>query len=230
VAVLSAPADLLPAPTAGRLRRPSWRDPRLVVGIVLVLASVALGARVVAAADDTVPVWAAAGALAPGTALTKDRVTIARVRIEGDSAARYLSAVTGPPDVVVLRTVGPGEIIPASAVGPASSLQQRPVVIPVAQPLPVGLAVGAAADIWVSRKDTTTGAAVGAYAKPERIVQGAPVRAITRSGGTLGASSAAGVEVMLDTVQLPAVLDALANEAQVALVPVPGSAPAGGKG
>src|SRR5699024_7184933 len=33
----------LPSPAAVRLRRPGWRDPRLLLGVVLVAASVALG-------------------------------------------------------------------------------------------------------------------------------------------------------------------------------------------
>ena len=36
----------LPKPTAARLRTPSWRDTRLVVGLVLVLLSMAVGAKV----------------------------------------------------------------------------------------------------------------------------------------------------------------------------------------
>ena len=36
----------LPRPTAARLRQPSWRDTRLVVGVVLVLLSMAIGAKV----------------------------------------------------------------------------------------------------------------------------------------------------------------------------------------
>ena len=45
----------LPVPTAARLKRPGWRDARLVVGVVLVLASVVLGSWVVARLDDRVP-------------------------------------------------------------------------------------------------------------------------------------------------------------------------------
>ena len=39
--------------------RPGWRDPRLWVGVVLVTGSVVAGARLLAAADDMAPVWAA---------------------------------------------------------------------------------------------------------------------------------------------------------------------------
>src|SRR4051812_18960364 len=38
----------LPEPTAKRLQRPSWRDARLLVGVVLVLLGTVLGARLVA--------------------------------------------------------------------------------------------------------------------------------------------------------------------------------------
>ena len=51
----------LPTPTATRLRRPSWRDSRLLVGVLLVLVSTVLGSVVVARADDRVPVYAVKG-------------------------------------------------------------------------------------------------------------------------------------------------------------------------
>ena len=50
-------------PTALRLRNPSWRDPRLWVGVALVLVSVVAGARLLASADDTVGVWSASSDL-----------------------------------------------------------------------------------------------------------------------------------------------------------------------
>ena len=51
----------LPAPPANRLKPPSWLDGRLVVGIVLVLASVVVGAKVVASSGHFDEIWAAAG-------------------------------------------------------------------------------------------------------------------------------------------------------------------------
>ena len=51
----------LPTPTASRVRAPSWRDSRLLVGLLLVLLSTVLGSVVVARADDRVPVYAAKG-------------------------------------------------------------------------------------------------------------------------------------------------------------------------
>ena len=54
------------SPPAARLGRPRWRDARLLGGLLLVLLSVVLGARVLAAADDTVAVWSVTTDLAAG--------------------------------------------------------------------------------------------------------------------------------------------------------------------
>src|SRR4051812_3857138 len=101
------------APTGGvaaRLRRPSWRDPRLLIGLALLLSSVAIGARVVALADHTVPVLAARDTLPTGTPLTDDVLKVVRVRLTG-SDARYLDATQAiPRGQVLIRTVGAGEI------------------------------------------------------------------------------------------------------------------------
>src|SRR6476469_1490712 len=65
----AAAADVPAGRTPRRVRPPRWLDLRLVLGVLLVLGSVLLGARVVGAADATVPVWAVTGDLAAGTRL-----------------------------------------------------------------------------------------------------------------------------------------------------------------
>src|SRR3954468_16062952 len=80
-------ADALPGPTPRRVRPPRWLDLRLVLGVLLVLGSVLLGARVVSAADATVPVWAATGDLAPGTELTADDLVPVDVRLDDAAGA-----------------------------------------------------------------------------------------------------------------------------------------------
>lgn len=218
---MSLASATLPAPAAARLRRPTWRDPKLLVGVVLVLAAVALGARAVSAADETVPVWAARNVLSVGTPLTADELTVARVRL-GDAGEHYLSADGPPPSgLVLLRAVQAGELLPATAVGPADSFTRRPVVIPVLPPLAVGLRPGAVAEIWVALPKTSGGRAT--FGEPELLVEAADIRSVTAAEGALAASSPSGVEVMLEERDLPAVLDALAKEASVALVPIPGS-------
>src|SRR4051794_29363305 len=92
----SAAMSELVSPTAQRTGRPRWLDVRLVTGILLVLISVVVGARVVAAADTSEPVWVAAHDLAPGTQLSPDDLVRGRVHLYGQDG-RYLSAKGGSP-------------------------------------------------------------------------------------------------------------------------------------
>ncbi|KMM47274.1 hypothetical protein CWIS_00635, partial [Cellulomonas sp. A375-1] len=94
----------LPAPTAARLRRPGWRDPRLLAGIALVAAAVALGAWAVRSAQATVPVYATRAVLVPGTSVDAAALVVVDVRLPEIASGGYLSALEPlPEDVVALR-------------------------------------------------------------------------------------------------------------------------------
>ena len=208
-------------PTAHRLRRPSWRDPRLLIGLVLLFSSVAFGARVVALADHTEPVYAARGTLPTGTALNADALEVVRLRLKG-TAAEYLDARQPiPSGQVLIRTVGAGEIVPLTAFAPADRLLSRPVSIPIAGAPPVGLSAGGLVDVWSSAKRRD--AVGGGFDTPERIAKMVEVFDVHRPDTGLSGDRSGSVEVLLPDESLPLVLDALANEAQVVVLPVPGS-------
>ncbi|NLT54062.1 MAG: hypothetical protein GXX79_05745 [Actinomycetales bacterium] len=222
----------LPESRAARLHRPSVRDTRLLVGVVLVLAAALLGARAVAAADSRTPYWAARDTLPVGARVTPDALVLVRASL-GERSGAYLDGGLAPPaGLVVLRAVGAGELVPRSAVGRGSALALRPVTVPVQGPVPSGVRPGALVDVWASapREDGGAGGAggrPGAYATPRVLVAGAQVHAVVGGDGPLGSTGQQAVEVLVDPARLPAVLDALANEARTVLVAVPGSAPGG---
>lgn len=66
---------------APRLSKPSWKDPRLLIGILLVLASVAGVVALVGNAARTVPMYAAKDALVVGQSITVDSFTIVQVQL-----------------------------------------------------------------------------------------------------------------------------------------------------
>jgi hypothetical protein len=212
-----------PSTPAPRLRAPSWRDRRLVVGVLLVLASVLLGSWVVGTADRTRPVWAAASTLAPGDPVREGSLRVVRVHLDGDAAA-YLPADRALPEhLVALRTVGAGELLPGTAVGDAARLDRRAVGLPVASPLPRGLVKGAQVDVWVSGPSGPTGEE---RATPRLLAPGAEVAEVASDDGAFGSGSAT-VQVLLGQEELPDALAALADDARVALVVVPGTTPEG---
>ncbi|MEJ5914151.1 hypothetical protein [Pseudokineococcus sp. 1T1Z-3] len=209
---------------ARRVAVPSWRDPRLAVGVLLVLAAVVAGARVVAAADQTVPVYAAAQALTPGEPVGADDLAVVRVRVEGGAGAgAYVAADAAPADgLVALRTVGAGELVPAVALGSADEVGVRPVGVPVTGALPSALVPGALVDVWVTEVDPTQ---PGARLDPRRVVVSAPVAEVEADGGGLGSMATTTVQVLVGSGDLPDVLAALAADARVALVLTPGGEP-----
>jgi len=220
VAVSTGTARVGSAP-ARRIAIPSWRDPRLLVGVLLVLAAVVAGARVVAAADRTVPVYAAAQALTPGEPVGPEQLDVVRLRLDGGAGAgAYVSAEEPPAGgLVALRGVGPGELVPAVALGPADSLDVRPVGVPVQGALPSGLVEGALVDVWVTAVDLAT---PGALLEPRRVVEAAPVAEVDADTGALGSAATTTVQVLVGTGALPDVLAALAADARVHLVLTPG--------
>jgi hypothetical protein len=158
-------ADAPGSPRAGRLATPGWLDGRLVLGVLLVLVSVVVGARVLSAADQRQTVWTADRDLAAGTALSVDDVRPAQVRLFG-TAGEYLPA---PDDsfvgYVLDRPLSAGELVPVDALlRPGEDVDVRYVSVPVLPGrYPDGLRKGQQVDVWAT-PDQDAAAAQGATA------------------------------------------------------------------
>ncbi|QYJ02437.1 hypothetical protein KUV85_08795 [Nocardioides panacisoli] len=139
-------------PLAPRLRRTGWRDPRLWLGVLLVTVSVVGGARLLAAADDTVRVWVAAGALGAGSEVTEADLSVRRVRFaDAEDLARYYRARDPfPADRVLRRGVGAGELVPRSAVVPSAQVDTLRVPLEVApHQVPPSVTTGSVVDVYL---------------------------------------------------------------------------------
>jgi hypothetical protein len=176
-------AEPAPGPTPRRVRPPRWLDLRLVLGVLLVLGSVLLGARVVSAADATVPVWAVVADLAAGTELSGDDLVAVDVRLDS-AAAAYLSTGTRPEGRTLARAVRAGELLPRSALENPAELVQ--VALPVqAGYVPPGLERGQVVDVY-ALADPAAGASGEADGSVTLVVEEAPVQALSgRSDGVL---------------------------------------------
>ena len=221
------PGTGVPAPTpARRLRRPSWHDPRLLIGLLLVVGSVTAGSLVVAAADDTEPVYVATRPLLPGSRLDPTDLAVVHARLDS-ARTRYLSARARPPeDRVVVRSVPAGDLVPLSAVGSPADVDLRPVSVPVPQEGSEQVRPGVLVDVWVAARDPRRG--VGVYAAPRRVADAVPVAGRSTRQGALGSSTTTAAQVLLGPDLLPQVLEAVDNEARITLVPVPATVPGGG--
>ena len=217
----------LAVPQAVRLQRPRWRDARLLVGVLLVLSSVALGAYVVAHVDDRTAVYAARGPLVPGQRLTDDDLTRVDVQLGAELPA-YLSAAGGlAPDRFVLRPVPAGELVPAAAVGGRSQVGVQPLVLSVDAGSAAALQVGSTVDVYVNRVDPTAASSASrGFVGPELTLEAVSVSSLPRSSGGLGGGSSGdrAVQVMAPTPRIKEIIASVDLGARVTVVPVAGSA------
>jgi Flp pilus assembly protein CpaB len=163
-------------PSALRATPPGWRDPRLWVGLALVAASVVVGARVLAQADEATLVWAAAADLPVGQQLAEGDLVATRVRFLDDTdAGRYLAADRPLPERrTLLRPVAAGELVPADALGDpgGESLLSVPVSVPRLS-VPPDVGPGSLVDVWVT-VETGAGKTVSRPLLSDVVVLAAP--------------------------------------------------------
>ncbi len=214
----------LVSPPAVRLRPPGWRDPRLLVGIVLVACSVALGSWAFATADRTAPVYAADGPLVAGDPVTPDDVTVRQVRL-GDAAEAYLPADVALPDgLVAVRTVGDGELLPAAAVVDGGALDVRPIAVHPDGPVSSRVVQGSLVDLWSVPDGSEHPSGAVDVSAPRQLADGLVVAEVSEPSGTFSVSGGPTVHVLVPVADLADVLAALAGGGSVEVVPVPGAA------
>jgi len=140
-------------PPAVRVRGPRWKNARLIIGLLLILVSVAVGARLFATADRTTSVWAAARDLDVGAVLRDGDLVRRQVRLL-DVTDKYLAADTAPVGYTLTRAVGDGELVPSAAVrGPGAAGERRLVTVTVPRDrLPAQLSAGSRVDVYVTPK------------------------------------------------------------------------------
>lgn len=200
-----------PAPRSIR-RRFGWVDPRLVVGLVLVAASIAGVAFLVHSVDQRVLVYTAARTLSPGDALTADMLSTEPMRL-GEGFEHYFAATDALPEgAQVTRVIAAGELVPRSALGSAAAEQVSSVVIPVAGALPRAVDAGAQVEVWAAEQLEHLSFA------PPRVVTSATVAAVTRpSAVALG--SGITVELRVPRESVAHVLESVANKDAISLIP-----------
>lgn len=184
-------------PQGRRLPTPRWFDLRFVVGVLIVVIPIVVGAHVLAAADRFATVYLARRALVPGQHLVADDLVVGRVRFDG-GGERYVAAGQPPIGYVVTRYVAAGELLPLGALTatPTALAAERLVTVPVGVGhAPLDLTRGDVVDVYVSVKSPAGDKPV----RPRLVVGGAPVDSVSGSGAL---SSSGTVSVV---IEVPAV-------------------------
>jgi hypothetical protein len=199
------------------LKKPSWKDPRLLVGILLVLASVAGVVSLVGAADQTTEAYAAREPIAVGETLTADKLHRVKVRL-GDVEQGYLTPESGlDTGLVAVQRIGKDQLLPRESVGQLDVLNRKPVAVTVEESLPSQAVAGSRVDVWVALPDARNG-----FSEPTLLLSGAEIAQITAGSTALGSSRSTVVMILVPDAQMPKLLGAQANKAKIAVVWNPG--------
>ena len=137
-----------------RLEHQPWRDPRLILGVLLVLVSTVLGATALAAAGSSTGYWAVRSEVRAGDPVKRSDLIRAQAHLP-DDAARHLMAAdeTFPArldDLVWARDVGEGALVSRAALADRRSGGVTELPLTVASgAAPTDLERGDRVDVWV---------------------------------------------------------------------------------
>lgn len=205
------------ATTGARLKPPSWKDPRLLVGILLVLASVVGVISLVGSADQTTEVYAARDSIAVGEKLTPDNVVRAKVRL-GETEEHYFTAEAGIPEgMVAVQRIGKNQLVPKESLATVDALDRKPVAVTIDEALPPQAVAGTRVDVWVALPDARNG-----FSEPKLLLPGAEIAQVTAGSTALGSSRNTVLMVLVEDGLMPAILGAQANDAKISVVWNPG--------
>lgn len=193
-------------------RRRFWVDARFLLGIGLVVASVLGVTVIVAAAERTETVYAAAEALIVGERVDSGDLVPVPVRL-GATGDEYVRPADLPDDgLVVTRPVSAGELLPRAAVGTEESLGLSPIVVPIETQPAQAVEAGALVDVWAARRVED-----GGVEAPAVLVTGAQVVRVVDGDGLLAGNG--GVEVLVPQDRVARVLQALGDGDAITVVP-----------
>jgi hypothetical protein len=201
------------SPRAVRAEKPKWTQFRFVAGVLLVIGSVVLGAKVLATADKSVLVYAANQDIAQGHVIQPSDVVPVHVRLYGASLDAYLAVATAAESdwqgKVASRPIAAGEFVPRKALQPPGPpVDRRVVTVPVRDGhYPLSVNRSEYVDVYVTNgKDAPTPGAtrllLGRVAVAARVGAGG-------GGGLGGGSSTVDIPLLVPAERVVDVVSAI---------------------
>jgi len=139
---------------AARIKRPGWKDPRLALGAVLVIASVAGTMYLVSEMHETTTVYVARSNITLGEQLTADNMKTQEVQL-GETAGRYLQPDSDIDKLARANTfVSAGELIPVTSVTHSELGSRRPINVELPADLTSSIGPGSFVDVWIAKRES----------------------------------------------------------------------------
>lgn len=196
--------------------RAFWSDVRFLLGIALVIASIAGVWLVVSANRQTEPVLAASRTILPGQQLAPADLQVIEVSL-GRAGDAYATPGTLTPGAVATRVIPAGELVPRAAMADAGATATTSVVVRSTTDVPASVGTGSEVELW-----SAPALERGVFDEPRILVPTATVVSVRRDDSMIGTSGTA-LEVVIDRADVAAVLSAISDGAALSAVPVAGS-------
>lgn len=126
-----------------------------MLGVLLVLASIIVGARVFASADDSVTVWGLASDVSAGTQLTDGDLESVQVNLYDDTSS-YFPTTTSIAGKVASHDLHAGDLLPRSALESRPQLSLLSLSVEPAR-VPAGVGHGDRVDVYAGGSESTGG-------------------------------------------------------------------------
>ncbi|MCS0500244.1 hypothetical protein [Protaetiibacter mangrovi] len=196
-------------------RRRAAIDIRLLIGLALVVASVAGVVALVGAVDARTPVYAAAGALSPGDRVDDTDLVVRSVSLDGADGLYLRVGELPDGGLVVVQPVRDGELLPLAALGETAGVRSTALVIELGTSPSSAVQAGATVDVWASPADADG----RGYGAPIVLVADAIIVRVVVDDGLVSSSGGGAVEVLVPRSRVARVLQAQAAGDALAVVP-----------
>lgn len=194
--------------------RAYWGDIRFLIGIVLVILSIAGVWLIVSSARQTTPVLQADRTIAQGEVLVSDDFRVVEVGL-GGVLESYLAPQDLHPGMVAARTLADGELLAVTATADAESSRTTSIVVESSVGIPESVSVGTQVELWfappVSDGD--------GFDAPRILAADVVVASIPEVDGMLAQRRAA-LELVIDRADVADVLAAITSGAALSVVPL----------
>lgn len=195
-----------------RARRPFFGDLRFLIGLVLVVVSIAGVWLLVSSSRQTTPLLQTTRTVLPGEAIDSADFQIVEVAL-GPLTEAYLAPQDVEPHSIATATLPEGELVPLSAIGDEDSARTTTVVVS-STALPEGVQAGTVVELWHAPllEDGRT------VDTPRVLVGDAVVAAVAEADGMLS-QARTDVEVVIDRADVADVLTAISSGSVISIVP-----------
>lgn len=200
-------------PLAQRMRKPGMRDPKLLIGLLLIAVSVFAVVTIVRVANRTETFYVAAHDISVGDRLTVTDLKPVEVRL-AESSNQYL-ATDSVDAQFAIDNIAAGELVSKNDLASSDQSGRRLASIVLDSAIAQGFSSGDRVDIWVSKKAQNG----SGYEDPETIATGAEVSRVESEESVIGGTGKSAVQVLVEEGNLADVLAAVNNEDKINLVP-----------